>query len=396
MITDILPFFRFRFLLACCILSTLVGTSSALFLYSLDWITKLHHENSFLIFGLPLGGLLIVWLYANWGKDTEKGNNHVIDVCVDSHAPIVPLRISPLIYITTLITHVLGGSAGREGTAVQIASGFVETICKYLNLEKEQRSVLMMGAIAAGFGSVFGTPWAGAIFAVEVCVRGKIQWKGIFTCILCALLANFITDCWQIHHSHFEISFYDYSADILWKLAFASIAFGLCARLYKCLYHKSSCVLVLFIPNAYVRVFVGGIVLIVLMYLANDKKYSGLSLDFLNEAFLGIGLEVFAWKMILTILTLTVGFKGGEVTPLFVIGATLGGGIAEYLGLSTTELFAGMGLVAVFAGAVNTPWACVILAIELFGWAILPFAIPAVWISYLISGKSSIYESQRN
>jgi H+/Cl- antiporter ClcA len=371
-----------------------IGSASAGFLISLNWVTLFREEHLWLIALLPIGGFLIGFVYYHWGKEAEAGNNLLIDTI---HQPrqIIPFKMAPLVYIGTIATHFFGGSAGREGTALQMAGAIADQFSKPFKLSESDRTILIISAIAGGFGSVFGTPLAGAVFGLEFFLVGRIRYNAIFPAFITAVIADWFTKLWQAHHTHYHInSIPDISfLNIIYAIA-AGILFGWCAATFSKGIHKAGNIFKSNISYPPLRPLIGGIIVALAVWLIGTTKYIGLGIPVIVNSFdQQLPAYDFALKMIFTIITLSAGFKGGEVTPLFFIGATLGNALSYFIPLPT-GLLAGMGFVAVFAGATNTPIACSIMAIELFGAECGIYVAIACIVSYLLSGHTSIYVKQ--
>ena len=391
-------------------LAIAVGSLVALFLWLLDYVTTMRLQNNWLLFLLPFAGIGIYFLYAIWGKKTDAGNNLIID---EIHEPDggVPARIAPLVLLTTLITHLFGGSAGREGTAVQMGAGIAGLFGRLLKLNPHDLRILLLAGIAAGFAAVFGTPVTGTVFAMEVIAIGSVKYDALLPCLIASLIADVVCTNWGIHHTVYTIHFiknsgigyFEINALLISKVALAGIAFGLVAFLFGEMQHLIQNYSSQFIKYQWMIPAVGGMIIIGLSYLLGTQDYLGLGVNSQNT----IGISIvnafnfssvnnwsWFWKLLFTVITLGTGFKGGEVTPLFFIGATLGNSIAWVSG-APVDLFAALGFIAVFAGATNTPLACTIMGVELFGGEHVLYYAIACFIAYYFSGHSGIYSSQR-
>jgi H+/Cl- antiporter ClcA len=384
-----------KWLLISLLLSALIGTASALFLESLNAVTNWRENHKWIIAFLPLAGFAIGLSYYYWGKEVIKGNNLLIEE-LQTPQKRIPLIMAPLIFTTTLITHLFGGSAGREGTAVQIGGALADQFTKYFKLRALERKVILICGIAGGFASVFGTPVAGLIFGLEVFMLSGITFSAIVPATITAFLANYICTLWGATHTHYSISEVpNFSLLNLIYVFIGGIAFGLAARLFSTLMHKLSPIFGK-IKYATLRPVIGGIILVAIIYFSGTTKFIGLGIPTIIESFnIQQDYSVFLIKILLTALTLSSGFKGGEVTPLFFIGATLGSFLSLYLPLPVS-LLAGLGFVAVFAGAANTPLACLVMGIELFGYQSSIYLTIACITAYLFSGHKGIYSAQKN
>ena len=384
----------FKWLCISLVVGLTVGSASAGFLISLDWTTNFRENHQWLIALLPIGGLLIGLLYYYYGKDAEAGNNLLIDTI---HEPqkVIPFHMAPFVYLGTIVTHFFGGSAGREGTALQMAGAIADQFSKPLRLSTSERTILIISAIAAGFGSVFGTPLAGAIFSLEVFLIGRIRYNAIFPAFASAIFADWITHLWQAKHTHYHISILP-ELDFLSVLysIIAGVLFGLCAACLSKVIHWTAGQFKKHITFPPMRPFAGGIIVALAVLAIGTTKYIGLGIPVIVQSFeVQLPPYDFAVKMAFTIVTLAAGFKGGEVTPLFFIGAALGSALSLVIPLPV-GLLAGMGFVAVFAGATNTPLACMLMGIELFGAESGIYMAIACVVSYIFSGHNSIYSRQ--
>lgn len=384
-----------KWILLCSIIGIVVGSASAGFLISLEWITQYREANMWLIALLPLAGLGIGLLYHYYGNGVESGNNLLID-SIHHPAHNIPFRMAPFVYLGTMVTHLFGGSAGREGTALQMAGGLMDPIGRWLKLCDEDRMVMLIASVAAGFGAVFGTPLAGAVFSMEFFLTGKMRYNAIFPAFLAAIIANYVTVLWPAQHTHYSIAYVPAinALNLLYSLL-TGIVFGLCALLFSKSMHGLTAFFKSKISYPPLRPFVGGIIVALAVYALGTTKYIGLGIPTIVDSFINAQpFYVFGLKIALTVLTLSAGFKGGEVTPLFFIGATLGSALSCCIPLPTA-LLAGMGFVAVFAGATNTPLACMLMGMELFGVESGVYIAIACVVAYLVSGHNSIYGEQR-
>lgn len=386
--------FLFKWLFISSIIGISVGSASALFLQSLDYVTNYRESNSWLIAFLPIGGFLIGCLYFYWGKTVEAGNNLLIDTI---HRPkdIIPFRMAPFVYIGTLVTHLLGGSAGREGTALQMAGAICDQFSKVLKLIESERKILIIAAIAAGFGAVFGTPLAGAIFGLEVFLVGKIKYEAIFPAFMAGILADLTTKSWHVPHTHYHIDYIpSLDSKTIFYVIVAGIIFGICAAIFSRAIHFVGSIFKSKISYPPFRPLIGGTIVVLAIFTLGTTKYIGLGIPIIISSFQQqLPAYDFALKIVFTIVTLAAGFKGGEVTPLFFIGATLGNALSYFIPLPIA-LLAGMGFVSVFAGATNTPLASSIMAMELFGKECGVFVAIACVVAYLFSGHNTIYRKQ--
>lgn len=393
-----------------------IGVACALFLWSLEEVTRMRFEHPALLFFLPLAGVLIAGMYTWFGKSAEGGNNLIVE---QIHEPGggVPTRMAPLVLIATVITHLFGGSAGREGTAIQMGGSIASTFGRLLRLNDHEGSVLLTAGVAGGFGAVFGTPLAGAVFGMEVLIVGRMSYEALIPCLIASVVADQTCTLLGIRHAAYQITseFHAHAATatrasaldplLLGKVALAAVAFGLASVLFAELQHSIQNLFKAAIRWPLLRPVIGGCLVIGLTYLIGTRDYLGLGVHAadphavtISSCFNPGGATDWSWwwKILFTAVTLGSGFKGGEVTPLFFIGAALGNVAAHLLAAtSQTDLFAGLGFVAVFAGATNTPLACTIMGVELFGSHALVYIAVACYLAYLFSGHTGIYLSQR-
>lgn len=390
----LLPY-ALRWLLLAALVGVLAGSASALFLVALDAATDYREQHRWLVWLLPVAGFFVAWVYLKIGKSVETGNNLLID---EIHDPkkMVPLRMAPLILVSTVVSHLFGASVGREGTAVQMGGALADQMTGLFRLSKEDRRILLMAGIAAGFASVFGTPLAGAVFALEVLAIGRLRYDALLACTVAAIIGDQTTTLWGVHHTHYAVSSIpDINAWGLTATLIAGVVFGVVGMLFANGAHWFSDFMKKMVPYAPLRPVVGGLVIASAFWFLGAWRYAGLGIPVIVQAFeQPLSPMDFVGKMVFTIASLGSGFKGGEVTPLFYIGATLGNALSPLLNMPF-PILAAIGFVGVFAGAANTPLACTLMAMELFGPGIGVYALLACVTSYLFSGHTGIYKSQR-
>lgn len=376
------------------LIGTGIGSLSAFFLTSLNFVTKIREANNWLILFLPLAGLLFTWLYIHFGGEASRGNNLVIDQA-NGGSESVPWQMMPLTLFGTISSHLFGGSVGREGTAVQMGGVIAEYVGKLWQIEKSDRYLLMMCGISGGFSSVFGTPLAGTVFSLEVLAIGKLSTKGLVPSLMTALIANQVTTLWGVGHTRYEMGVVpDTTFRLIFLICLFAIIFGLVSRLFSRSIVWLKEIYLIFIPNPLWRVVVGSVMILILVAFFQTSRYLGLSLPLLTDAFNGQQQTFdFINKLVFTVFSLGAGFQGGEVTPLFEIGATLGSSLAQLTAIPI-GFVAALGFVGVFSGATNTPLACFVMGIELFGNSGAVWFLVVCVISNLFSGPEGIYSAQ--
>ncbi len=371
-----------------------IGSASALLLVSLSWATNYREGHLWIIALLPLAGFLIGAMYHYWAGSASRGNNFLIEE-IRSPQDIIPFKMAPMVYIGTVLTHLFGGSAGREGTGVQMGGAIADQFSKFLHLSRRDHQVMVLIGISAGFASVFGTPLAGAVFGLEVIIIGRMRYESILPAFLSAIFAHLTCHSWGIAHTHYpSLSVPSLSVESILWVALCGIAFGVVAMCFSRCITLWGAVAKRWVAYPPLRPVLGGVVIALIVWLLGTTKYIGLGIPTIVTSF----AEQQQWydfllKLLLTTFTIGVGFKGGEVTPLFFVGATLGSALSAIVPLPMSFL-AGLGFVAVFAGATNTPIACTLMGIELFGAEGGLYLGLACVIAYLFSGHTGIYTSQ--
>lgn len=372
----------------------LIGSASALLLYSLAWATEYRESHVWIIGLLPLAGLFIGLMYHYLAGTAARGNNFLIEE-IRTSRNIIPFKMAPLVYIGTVLTHLFGGSAGREGTGVQMGGAIADFLSRFFKMHPYDRKIMVQIGIGAGFASVFGTPLAGAVFALEVIVVGRMRYDAILPIFLSAFFAHYACHAWGVEHTVYTMSEVPglNIQTLLWVLL-ASLLFGLTAMLFSRSIGFWSVLAKKYVSYAPFRPLLGGICIALCVWLMGTTKYIGLGVPVIVSSFTEVQMWYdFLLKLLLTTFTIGVGFKGGEVTPLFFVGATLGSALSALLPLPVSFL-AGLGFVAVFAGATNTPIACTLMGIELFGIEAGIYLGIACVAAYLFSGHTGIYTSQ--
>ncbi len=390
------------------LVGALAGTAAAAFLAALDAVTATRFAHPWLVALLPVSGVLAALVYRRVGGRAERGANLIIE---EIHAPGggVPLRMAPLVLGATLLTHLCGGSAGREGTAVQMGGALAGGVKKLPGLGRVPTGMLLSAGVAGGFGAVFGTPLAGAVFAVEVLTRGRLSHAWLAACLIASLVGDQVCHAWGIRHENYA-ALANLSA-LPHELAPGQLALaagfglfcGLVARAFTAIAHGAGKVPLPADKAWWLRPVLGAVALWILSFVLQTDAYLGLgasSPDPADPTLLSVWMSGGAtpwswwWKLLFTAITVGAGFKGGEVTPLFFIGAAFGHAVGPMLGLPL-PLAVALGFVAVFAGASKTPLACTLLAVEIFGGSHLELFAVACLASYIASGADGIYAAQK-
>ncbi len=377
------------------LMGLLCGLSGVVFHYSVEGATGLRERFPFLLFALPLAGLLIVFIYRICRMQNDKGTNTVINSIRSSEK--IPILMAPLILIGTTLTHLCGGSSGREGAALQIGGSIGSYIGGLLRLDEKDVHVMTMCGMSALFSAVFGTPLTAAIFSMEVISVGIIYYNAFFPCLVAAIISLSVASFFGVPQTAFAIPAMP-EADALLIIKVIIMA-ALCAVLsvvFIVCMHKFSRFFSKIISSTYLKAFIGGLIVVLLTLIFGTNDYNGVGMDIVRRAVEEGQAAPFAFffKLVLTVVTLSSGFKGGEIVPTFFIGSTFGAFIAPFIGLDAS-FAAAIGLISTFCGVVNCPITSVILSVELFGSeGILFFALAAA-VSYIMSGYYGLYSSQK-
>ncbi len=377
-----------------CLIGAVVGAVGGAFHEAVNLATAYREAHSGVIYLLPLAGLAILGLYQLCGLPRDPGTNYVL-VAVRENDPI-RLRMAPLIIISTVLTHLFGGSSGREGAALQMGSSISDRLGRLMGLDGKDERIIMMCGMAAGFSALFGTPLAAAVFAMEVCSVGVMYYAAIFPCMLSSLLATLVARQLGCHPAAFSLaevpalSYPTVPRVLALGMLCAAIAILVCT-----VFGVTHRFFVRYLKRPYVRIAVGGLLVVLLTLLFGTHAYNGAGMDVIARAVAGEARpEAFLLKLILTAITLGSGFKGGEIVPSFFIGATFGCFYGAFLGIPAG--FAGaLGMTAVFCGVTNCPLTSILLSYELFGGDGLPLFALCVAVSYMLSGYRGLYSEQK-
>ncbi len=373
------------------LVSGLIGT---LFHVSVEKVTEYRLGNNWVLYFLPMGGILIAYLYRLLNMDNSTGTNQVID-SVRSDGQ-VPLRLAPLIFLSTVITHLVGGSAGREGAALQLGGSIGSFVGKIFKLDEKDKHIIVLCGMSGVFSALFGTPLAATFFAMEVISIGVMYYSSLVACIISSTVAYGISIYYGVEPVHYnlnyipELSFKTIIVTVILAALLAGLSIIFCVTI-----HKTEHLMKHKIQNSILRGFAGGVILLILTLLVGTNDYNGAGMNIIRDAINGIAKpESFIFKIFFTAITIGAGFKGGEIVPTFFIGSTFGCFVGGLLGIDP-GFSAAIGLVALFCAVINAPVASIILSIELFGMkGLLLFAI-ACSVSYMLSGYYGIYSSQK-
>ncbi|MDQ0297667.1 H+/Cl- antiporter ClcA [Salibacterium salarium] len=387
------------------IIGVVVGSTTNFLLETNDYLGDvIRAKRDWLIFLLPFGGIIIGYIYMNYGKvflnytlnDTAELNNLVIDSVHGKKE--VPRRMGPIVYFGTFITVLFGGSTGREGAAVQMGGSVAAAVNKFFKVNRLDKKILIMSGISAGFGAAFGAPITGAVFGMEMAALGKLKFEALVPCLVASFIGHYIiTAAWGHEHEEFiiqhipEISIITFLKVILISVIFSLISVLYCQLRHEIQHYSEK----LFKKNHMKRAFFGGIIIVVLTLIVDSQDYNGRGLEMLEQSFKEkVPPFAFLAKLVFTAVTLGSGFVGGEAIPLFFIGATLGNTLHTFIDLPMSFL-AALGLIAAFCGGANTPIAAFLLAMEMFDGKGLEYFFVACLVSYLFSGHHGLWPSQK-
>lgn len=376
------------------IVGAIVGLCGTAFYFALSLVTVLRTQNTWLIFLLPLGGLGIVAMYRFLHNEKDTGTNLVISAIHSDDE--LPLRMAPLIFVSTLITHLFGGSAGREGAALQMGGSIGNALGKLFHFDDKDKHVMIMCGMSAAFSALFGIPMAAAILPMEMVSVGVMYYIALVPCVISSLVAHGIAYSFGVSNEMFIIrSIPKFGIITSIEISVLAILCALVSILFCVLLHKSEDLYKRFFTNPYIRVIAGGCIVIVLTLLVGNQDYNGTGINIIEHCINGtVRPEAFLLKMIFTALTLGAGYKGGEIVPSFFTGAAFGCLFGNLLGFSPT-LCTAVGMTAVFCGVTNCPITSLLISFELFGYDGMPYFLLATALSYMLSGYFGLYRSQK-
>ena len=383
----------FRWLALAMLVGCVCGLVGSAFHIVVARVTSIRGNDPWLVYLLPVGGLVIAALY-RVTKTEGEGTNNIIDSI--HFGEKVPLLLVPVIFIATAITHLLGGSAGREGAALQIGGGIGFHIGRLFDLDEKDMRLVTLCGMSAVFAALFGTPLTAAVFALEVISVGILHYSGLVPCLVASLVAYAISRLLGIEPMRFILAAEPLDVLMLIRVSLLAVTCAVVSIVFCVAMHKTEHYAQKLIKNTFLRAFIGGIIIIVIGLILGTDIYYGTGEDLIASALTGGAVPdwAFLWKIVLTAVTIGFGFRGGEIVPTFFIGAALGCVLGPVFGMSS-QLAAAIGLAAMFCGAVNCPIASILLSVELFGAGGLIYFALACGISYTLSGYFGIYSSQK-
>lgn len=383
-----------RWVIFSVISGVVVGSIGVVFYRLMALVTHLREVHTWLIFLLPVGGLAIVAAYRLMRDEKDTGTNLVLSAIHSGDH--IPFRMAPLIFISTVITHFFGGSAGREGAALQLGGSLGNSIGRVLRLDEKDKNIMIMCGMSAAFSALFGTPMAAAIFSMEVVSVGIMHYSALVPCVIASLVAHGIAYESGIAPEAFvisEIPAFNVRTAII--ISILAILCALVSVLFCVMLHRTEQLYKKLFRNPYIRVFAGGCFVIVLTLLVGNQNYNGAGMDMVEHYFEGnVRPEAFLMKMIFTALTIGAGFKGGEIVPSFFTGAAFGCLFGNITGFSPS-LCTAIGMTGVFCGVTNCPITSLLISFELFGYDAMPYYLLSVAFSYMLSGYVGLYRSQK-
>ncbi len=372
----------------------IIGGIGTLFYFCMTYATQTRADYPWLIFFLPAAGIFIVGAYRLMHDEKDTGTNLVLSAIHSGEN--IPLKMAPLIFISTVLTHLFGGSAGREGAALQLGGSIGNSLGRAFRFDEKDQHIMIMCGMSAAFSALFGTPMAAAIFSMEVVSVGIMHYSALVPCVVSALIAHGISMYFGIIPEQFSITqIPDFSIKTAILIAVLAMLCAGVSTLFCITLHTSEKLYKRFFPNAYLRICVGGVLILLLTLLVGNQDYNGAGMFIIERCFKGHCVPyAFLLKILFTAVTLGAGYKGGEIVPSFFIGATFGFTFGSILGFSP-ELCTAVAMGAVFCGVTNCPISSLLICFELFGFEAMPYFLLSIALSYMLSGYYGLYHSQK-
>ena len=384
----------FKWLVIASVMGVVGGIAGTVFHKCLDYVTDFRMHNTTITYFMPIGVIIIIAMYNMYVNKWKLDTNLVIE-SVKEEDKKIPIIMVPFVFIATAITHLFGGSAGREGAALQIGGGIGYNLGKALKLNKKDIHIITMAGMSSVFSALFSTPVTASIFSLEVISVGAFNFTGLFPCLLASVVSYCISTLFGIHKdAAVALIIDDISAVMIVKVVMLAICCGLISILFCFAIKKSEQVMKKWFKNPYLRGIIGALIVVVLTVLSGTFDYNGAGMNVVERALSGEArIYDFMMKILFTSISISAGFKGGEIVPSFFVGATFGCIMGPVLGIGS-GFAAAIGMVAVFCGVVNCPIASIVLSVEMFGAQGLALFGIACAVSYIMSGYSSLYKSQ--
>lgn len=372
----------------------IIGLLGTAFYLCLSFVTTLRTQNQWILLLLPVGGLAIASMYKMMHNEKDAGTNLVISAIHYNNE--LPLRMAPLIFLSTLITHLFGGSAGREGAALQMGGSIGNALGRLFRFDDKDKHVMIMCGMSAAFSALFGTPLAAAILPMEIVSVGVMYYNALLPCVISSLIAHSVATSFGVSAEHFAVdTIPEFTVIPALKVSALAILCAFVSIFFCVLLHKSEELFKRFFENQFLRIFAGGCILIVLTLFVGNQNYNGAGMEIIRQCFNGsVRPEAFLLKMVFTAITIGAGYKGGEIVPTFFTGAAFGCLFGNLLGFHPA-LCTAVGMTAVFCGVTNCPVSALCVSFELFGFDGMPYFLLATAFSYMLSGYFGLYRSQK-
>lgn len=372
----------------------IIGLLGTAFYLCLSFVTTLRTQNQWILLLLPVGGLAIASMYKMMHNEKDAGTNLVISAIHYNNE--LPLRMAPLIFLSTLITHLFGGSAGREGAALQMGGSIGNALGRLFRFDDKDKHVMIMCGMSAAFSALFGTPLAAAILPMEIVSVGVMYYNALLPCVISSLIAHSVATSFGVSAEHFAVgTIPEFTVIPALKVSALAILCAFVSIFFCVLLHKSEELFKRFFKNQFLRIFAGGCILIVLTLFAGNQNYNGTGMEIIRQCFNGsVRPEAFLLKMVFTAITIGAGYKGGEIVPTFFTGAAFGCLFGNLLGFHPA-LCTAVGMTAVFCGVTNCPVSALCVSFELFGFDGMPYFLLTTAFSYMLSGYFGLYRSQK-